>query len=74
METLDILVHDPKFWTAVLFLIQTVLFVLVPTFPADLWEALSAVLVIVFGALTLRGTRQEVATRRAARAVRPLDE
>lgn len=64
---LDILIHDPKFWTAVLFLIQTLLFMFMPGFPPQLWEAVSAVLVIVFAALTTRST---VRTQRALRAAR----
>jgi hypothetical protein len=63
-EILAILFRDPKFWTAVLFLIQTLLFLCVPDFPAQVWEALSAVLVIVFAGFTIKSTRS---TRIAAR-------
>lgn len=58
--TINILVRDPKFWTAVLFLIQTALFFFVPEFPTQLWEALSGVLVIVFATLATRTTVQTV--------------
>lgn len=67
---LDILVHDPKFWTGVLFLVQTVLFLVMPGFPPELWTALSGVLAIVFAALTTRSTvvtgRARAAAARAA--------
>lgn len=63
-ETLDILVRDPKFWTAILFLFQTILFFAVPGFPPELWTALSGVLAVVFAALT---TKAAVTERRARR-------
>jgi Mn2+/Fe2+ NRAMP family transporter len=70
MEAFDILLRDPKFWTAVLFLIQTLLFLFLPSFPPQLWEAMSAVLVIVFGALTVRSTVQEKQVRARARQMK----
>lgn len=56
MTTFEILVHDAKFWAAVLLLLQAVLFFFVPEFPREIWAALSAVLGIVFAALTGRAT------------------
>lgn len=68
---LDILLRDPKFYTALLFLIQTLLFFFVPGFPAEIWAALSAVLVIVFAALTTRSTVQKQRAEAAAKAAGP---
>lgn len=62
-ETFAILVRDPKFWTAVLFLAQTLLFLFVPGFPPELWTALSGVLAIVFAAFTTRATVAEKRSR-----------
>lgn len=59
------LARDPKFWTAVLFLVQTLLFLWRPEFPAELWTALSGVLLIVFA--TLCGTQAVQAGRAAGR-------
>lgn len=67
METLNILFRDPKFYAALLFLIQTVLFLVIPGFPAELWTALSGVLGLVFAALT---TRSAVGRKRELRAMR----
>lgn len=63
MEWLDILVHDGRFWTALVFLVQTILFYAVPSFPHEIWEALSAVLAVVFATLTARAARAERAAR-----------
>lgn len=65
----DILVHDPKFWTALLFLVQTVLFYAVPDFPEQIWQAVSAILTIVFAALTANTTRVEQNRRAFARSM-----
>ena len=71
METINILIRDPKFWTAVLFLGQTILFLVVPGFPPELWTALSGVLAIAFAAFT---TRTTVKRKRALRALREIDK
>ena len=67
MDWLSVLVHDARFWTAVIFLIQTVLFFALPDFPKPIWEALSAVLVLIFGALTAKNASREVRQLRALR-------
>lgn len=64
-ETLDILVHDPKFWTALLMVAQTLLFLFYPGFPVELWAAISALLAVVFAAFT---TKSAVVEKRARRA------
>jgi type III secretory pathway component EscV len=69
-ETLDILIHDARFWTAILFLFQTLLFLLVPGFPPELWTALSGVLAIVFAAFTTKATVAEKRSRAIARSMK----
>jgi type III secretory pathway component EscV len=71
METINILMRDPKFWVAILFLLQTVLFLVVPGFPAELWTALSGVLAIVFAAFTTKAT---VERKRELRELREIDK
>jgi type III secretory pathway component EscV len=61
-ETLAILVRDPKFWTAILMVIQTLLFLFYPGFPVELWTALSALLAVVFAAFS---TKSAVTEKRA---------
>jgi hypothetical protein len=68
-EIADILIHDAKFWTALLLLFQTILFLARPDFPPELWAATSGVLVAALGALTVRSTRAERKARRLAREV-----
>lgn len=64
---LDVLLHDPKFWTALLFLAQTLVFYFLPAFPQEIWAAITALLAIVFAALTTRSTVQ---TQRAVAAAK----
>lgn len=68
-EALDILLHDPKLYAALLFLLQTILFLVRPDFPPELWAATSGLLVVVFGALTARSAHTERKARRLAREV-----
>lgn len=63
-ETLAILVHDPKFWTAILMVVQTLLFLFYPGFPVELWAALSALLAVVFAAFTTQATVQAKRARK----------
>ena len=65
----DVLLRDPKFWTALLFLVQTLVFYFLPAFPQEIWAAITALLAIVFAALTTRSTVQAsraLAAKRAA--------
>jgi len=69
-EALDILLRDVRFYTALIFLAQTLLFLVVPGFPAELWTALSGVLALVFAAFTTRATVQEKRSRALAREMK----
>jgi type III secretory pathway component EscV len=68
-ETIDILIRLPEFWTAALLVLQTLLFLFVPGFPVELWAAISALLVVVFGVLTGKSTVAEKRSRALARGV-----
>lgn len=53
MNGLKSLLYSRKFWLAVLALVQTVLFNLLPNFPAEVWQAIDAVLVALIGAIAV---------------------
>ena len=38
--SMSILIRDPRFWLALLLLVKSVLFYLLPTFPEQLWTAI----------------------------------
>lgn len=62
------LLRDPKLYAALLFLIETVLFIARPDFPPELWVALTGLLTVVFGALTVKTAVAEKTRRlRAAK-------
>ena len=70
-ETLEILIRTPAFWTAVLMLIQTLLFLLVPGFSVELWAAISALLGVVFAVVSGKSTVNEKRSRALARSLKP---
>jgi len=45
------LLQSRKFWLAILALVQTILFHYLPTFPAQVWQAIDAVLVILIASI-----------------------
>ena len=47
------LVHSRKFWLAIVGVIQTVLFSLVPDFPSEIWLAIDGVIGVLIGAIAL---------------------
>lgn len=51
MPWYDSLIRSRKFWLAIVALFQTVLFQYVPTFPAQVWQAIDAVLVILIASI-----------------------
>jgi hypothetical protein len=68
-ETLDILVHDAKFWAAVVLLVNVVLYYFVPTFPVTIWTAIDGLLAIVFAVFCGRGVVVEKRSRALARSI-----
>jgi len=58
------LLHDAKFWTAVVALANAVLFYLEPEFPKEIWAAIDALLAIVIAGLTARSVAVKAQERR----------
>lgn len=63
------LVHDARFWVAVVLVIKTALFYAVPGFPPDVWGAIDGLLAVVIGAMAGQSAAQ---LSRAARSERAL--
>jgi len=64
---MDILIRDPKFWTAVVLLLKVILFYVIPDFPPDIWTAIDAIIAVVIGALAGSSAKRVIAARRAAK-------
>ena len=47
------LLYSRKFWLTVVALVQTVLFQFVPDFPAEVWQSINAVLVVLITAIAV---------------------
>lgn len=45
------LLHSRKFWIAVIALIQSVVFALIPSFPQTVWVGIDGVLAMLIGAI-----------------------
>lgn len=73
METLTILTHDPKFWAALLALVNVLLYFFVPTFPQEIWAAIDALALVVFGVLTTRTTTATKRARALSRSVKIME-
>jgi hypothetical protein len=67
MGILKILLVDSRFWAAVLFLVNAILYFFVPTFPVEIWVAIDGVAAVIIGALASKGA---VKTNRAMRAAK----
>jgi hypothetical protein len=67
VETIGIIAHDPKFYAALLALIQVILFLVRPDFPLELWVAIDGLALAVFGAMTAKTTVAEKRARALAR-------
>ena len=62
---MEILIRDARFWVALLLLIRSVLFYVVPAFPEQIWVAIDTFVGVVLGILAGNNVVQ---TRRAATA------
>ena len=60
---MEILIRDTRFWVALLLLIRSVLFYVVPAFPEQIWVAIDTFVGVVLGILAGNNVVQ---TRRAA--------
>ena len=66
MKALDALWRSRKFWLAVVAVVQTAVFALLPEFPDELWQAIDVILLWLIGTIAvedaagkLRVTREE---------------
>ena len=64
---MEILMRDARFWVALLLLVRSVLFYVVPAFPEQIWVAIDTFVGVVLGILAGNNVVQ---TRRAAAADR----
>lgn len=65
MAPFQALLRSRKFWLAMLALGQTILFQFVPEFPAEVWQAIDAVLIVLIASIAA----EDAATKRAGRVV-----
>ncbi len=49
----DALWKSRKFWLAVVAVVQTVIFTLVPGFPDEVWQAINVILLFLIGAIAV---------------------
>jgi len=68
MDTINVLLHDSRFWAAVWLVIQTVLFYFLPTFPQEIWAAINGLFAVVLAVLSAASTGPKVRALRATRA------
>ena len=47
----DVLWKSRKFWLAVVAVVQTIVFTLVPGFPDEVWQAINVILLFLIGAI-----------------------
>jgi hypothetical protein len=67
MDVLQAIVKDPAVWSAVILLATLVARYVVPDLPADLLNAIVALVVVVLGAAGIKGVTAEVKRVRAMR-------
>lgn len=65
--------RDARFWAAVVLLVKSVLFYLVPSFPQEVWSSLDALVAVVLAIMAGSGAVQVARQIRAARAMRKWD-
>ncbi len=51
MNPLELLLRSRKFWLAVVAVIQTVVFSLIPDFPDEVWAAINVILLWLIGTI-----------------------
>ena len=66
MGVLEALMRSRKFWLAMLALAQTILFQFVPDFPAEVWQAIDGVLIVLIATIAI----EDAAVKRAGLDVR----
>jgi len=61
MNPLSSLLHSRKFWLSVIAIIQTIVFHLIPNFPAEVWQAINVILLFLVGMIAV----EDAAAKRA---------
>ena len=56
----DVLWRSRKFWLAVVAVIQTVVFTLLPGFPDEVWQAINVILLFLIGAIAAEDVAMKV--------------
>ena len=67
---MEILIRDARFWVALLLLIRSVLFYVVPAFPEQIWVAIDTFVGVVLGILA--GNNVVQTRRRGQRGSSPV--
>ena len=70
------LLHDKRVWMALLAVAATAIKIYLPTFPAEMWASIEALLIVAIGALTVdnAATRHVEAMARHTRAMRDISD
>ena len=58
MYGFDVVLRSAPFWTAMVVLLNAVLFFFVPTFPKEVWAALDGVFAVLIGLLAVGNARE----------------
>lgn len=53
MKPFEALWHSRKFWLAVVAVVQTVVFALIPNFPDEVWAAINVILLWLIGTIAV---------------------
>ena len=56
----DVLWRSRKFWLAVVAVIQTVVFTLLPGFPDEVWQAINVILLFLIGTIAAEDVAMKV--------------
>ena len=56
----DVLWRSRKFWLAVVAVIQTVVFTLLPGFPDEVWQAINVILLFLIGTIAAEDVAMKI--------------
>lgn len=62
-RTLNGLLKSRKFWLAVFGVFQSIFFEYVPDFPADVWQAIDALVVVVILSIAIEDAAKKIGNR-----------
>ena len=63
IDPLKSLWQSRKFWLAVVAVLQTVVFTLLPGFPPEVWQAINVILLFLIGAIAVEDVAAKIACR-----------